>query len=128
VEQSVPLTLPRSGSILLNLPDAKIYYPQEDSASDIANLRKWTNLISSSDHQPEAIYLSLYYEGGGGGGGDKVHLAIEDAVNDLVVTCQLQGISTFWEKQDVYGSAFADCVPASFIKRAEARFAEAHRV
>jgi len=85
------------------------------------------NLISTSDHQPEAVCLSLYNEGGGGGG-DNVHSALEDAVNDLVVTCQQQGISTFWEEEDVSGYTFADFVPASFIRRSEARYAEAQRV
>jgi len=83
-------------------------------------------LISTSDHQPEAVYLALYYEGGGGG--DKVHPALQDAVNNLVVTCQQQGMPTFWEEEDVYGYTFADFVPAPFIKRSEARYAEAHRM
>jgi len=121
VDESAPLTLPRSGSILLTLPNATHSYAQQYSA----NLLKWTNLISTSDHQPEAVYLALYYEGGGG---DEIHPAIEDAVNDLVVMCQQQGISPFWEEEDVRGYTFADFVPAPFIRRSEARYAEARRM
>jgi hypothetical protein len=89
-----------------------------------------TKLASASDHQLEDVYLAIRTEGGGGS--DKVNPVIEDAVNDFVAACRDQGIPIFWEEATrqafADGTTFADLVPASFVKRSEARYAEAHRM
>jgi hypothetical protein len=129
--KNVPSTLSRSGSVQITLPHAKINYVESEYAFARANLQKWTNLISTSDYQLQGLYLAIYSEGGGG---DKVHSGIKEAVNGLVVACQHQGISIFWEEAKsrletfADGCTFADRVPASFIKRSEARSAEARRM
>jgi len=77
-------------------------------------IRKWTDFILRSPHRLEVVYLA-FNEGGGG-----VNPELKSVCAALARACQSTGIEVVWEKC-MEEFSFTEIVPASFIKKSEAR-------
>jgi hypothetical protein len=81
------------------------------------SLDAWTEWIRKSPHQIETVYLASY---AGGGGAASHRLMNTQMVLDFTSACVEQKIEVIWEVRDA-SFTFDNLVPASFMKKSEAR-------
>ncbi|GAA5956585.1 hypothetical protein JCM3765_003492 [Sporobolomyces pararoseus] len=77
------------------------------------HLENWVNVIKNSTHQLETLTLTKK------GGANRTTVG-QNVVQDLVAACKSRDIEVVWDQQGTR-YLFDDLVPASFVRRSEAR-------